>query len=68
MHCTDVPDWVTTSAVQAIHFWGVVTVLILGSMVTSWHPALTLAEGRTGTLSVVQPGPAERQTDRPSEL
>ena len=48
---TDVPDWVTTPAVQP-HLVGIVTVLIFSAMVASWHPTgVTLAEGRSGTLS-----------------
>ena len=34
---TDVPDWATTSAVQAT-FWELVTVLMISAMVASWHP------------------------------
>ena len=49
--CTDAPDWVTTSAIEAT-FLGIVTVLILSGTVASWHPAgATLAEGLSGTLS-----------------
>ena len=50
--CTDVPDWVTTSAVQPT-FGGLVTVCILIAMIASWHPTgATLAEGRrSGMLS-----------------
>ena len=44
--------WVTTAAVQPT-FFRITTVLILSSMVASWHPtgAIALAEGQFRTLS-----------------
>ena len=61
--CIDVPDWVTTSAVQPT-LWGVVIGLIVSVMVASWHPiGATLAEGRSGTLSV-QPSPVAQWVRR----
>ena len=43
--CTDVPDWVITSAV-ATHVFGIVTVLSLSAMVANWAPSRCNLGGR----------------------
>ena len=54
--CTDVPDWVTTSAVQ--HLWRLVTVLILSAMIASLAPNRCNLGGGSTVWDVVVHNPA----------